>query len=178
MNEAGYAFSFKGIDTHCADEYQKDALLYSFESEKSHHTYTVRIERYVNGLHCIKFFDESDSQGTGCFSHLSSTYEPRRIFRTIVDVALDVLRKNNSASFLFIGAADGKDVYGLPTRRYRVYKLYLSDFDLREWFERADYERYSMYALVNLKAMPTDEERRLFRQQIEDFASIISSVAE
>ena len=132
MNEAGYAFSFKGIDTHCADEYQKDALLYSFESEKLHHTYTVRIERYVNGLHCIKFFDESDSQGTGCFSHLSSTYEPRRIFRTIVDVALDVLRKNNSASFLFIGAADGKDVYGLPTRRYRVYKLYLSDFDLRD----------------------------------------------
>lgn len=34
MNEAGYAFSFKGFDTHCADDYQKDAMLYSFESEK------------------------------------------------------------------------------------------------------------------------------------------------
>lgn len=178
MNDAGYAFSFKGVDTHCSDEYQKDALVYAFESGKSHHTYTVRIERYINGLHCVKFFDTTDSQSTGDFSHLSFTFEPRKIFRTIVDIVLEVLRENELASFLFIGASDGRDIKGTPTRRYRVYKLYLSDFDLREWFERADYERYSMYVLVNLKAMPASEERQLFRQQIEDFAGIISSVAE
>ena len=88
------------------------------------------------------------------------------------------MRKNVLASFLFVGASDGRDVKGLPTRRYRVYKLYLSDFDLRQWFERADYERSSMYVLVNLKAMPASEDRQLFLQQIEDFAGIISSVAE
>ena len=30
MNDTGYAFSFKGIDIHCADEYQEDALIYAF----------------------------------------------------------------------------------------------------------------------------------------------------
>ena len=85
-----------------------------------------------------------------------------------------MLRNNSFASFLFIGAADRKDVKGTPTRRYRVYKLYLSDFDLREWFERADYEKSSMYVLVNLKAMPTPEERHAFRRKIEEIAGIIT----
>ena len=118
MNDSGYPYSFIGIDTTCADDYQIDSLLYSFESAKSLHTYTVRIERYVNGLHCIKFFDSTTPTSKGSFSHLSSTFEPRKIFRTIVDIALDVLRKDRLASFLFIGAADGRDVIGMPTRRY------------------------------------------------------------
>lgn len=172
MTDAGYPYTFVGIDTQCADEYQNDALVYRFESEKSRHSYTVRIERYANGLHCVKFFDDTTSQSTGNFSHLTFTFEPRRIFRTIVDIALDVLRNNSHASFLFIGAADGKDITGAPTRRYRIYKQYLSDFDLRDWFERADYEKSSMYVLVNLKAMPTKDERHLFRSQIEDFVGL------
>ena len=45
---------------------------------------------------------------------------------------------------------------------------------MREWFERADYEKSSMYVLVNLKAMPTPEERHAFRRKIEEIAGIIT----
>lgn len=173
MNGVGYPFKFVGVDASESDNYQNDSLIYSFESEKSHHQYVVRIERYINNLHCVKFFDDTTDVKTGKFSLLTSTYEPRAIFRTVVEICLDVLRNNRKASFMYIGAADKKDTKDQPTRRYRVYKQYLADFDLHDWFEPADFEEYSMCVLTNLEAMPTFEERMRFLQQIREFAGII-----
>jgi len=167
--ESGYPFTFVGIDSHCIDDYQKDSLIYTFESRKSHHQYVVRIERYVEDLHSVKFFDSTSEASTGDFSHISATYEPRVIFRTVVEIALDVLRKNRKASFLFIGAADRKDLDNIPTRRYRVYRAFLSDYDLRDWFETAEYERLSMFVLLNLEAMPLPAQRYELLQKIDQF---------
>lgn len=82
-NGNGYPFEFVGIDTRESDDYQKDSLVYRFVSEKSHHQYVVRIERYTHELHCVKSFDDTADDGTGKFSQLSSTYEPRKIFRAV-----------------------------------------------------------------------------------------------
>ena len=131
-----------------------------------------RIERYVNELHCVKFFDETTDTSKSDFSHLSATYEPRTIFRTIVNIVLDVFKKNPSASIMYIGAADKKDNKDRPTRRYRVYQMYLMDYDIHDWFEPADFVNHSMSLLVNLAAMPTEEERRAFRQQVIDFLGL------
>lgn len=174
MNEKGYPFQLLSVDSSKGDEFQIDTLVYSFKSTKSHHQYIVHIERYQYNLHCVKFFDNTTHDGTGKFSHLSSTYEPRKIFRTVVEIALEVLRNNRKASFMYIGAADKKDKLSQPTRRYRVYKQYMSDFDLLEWFEPADFEDYSMYVLVNREAMPTHEERLDFLNQIRTFAEASS----
>lgn len=170
MTESAYPFEFVGVDADKADEYQIDTLIYRFWSTKSGHQYVVHIERYLRDLHCVKFFDNTTDDDTGKFSHLSSTYEPRTIFRTVVEIALDVLRKNRKASFMYIGAADERDRQDQPTRRYRVYKQYMTYFDLHEWFEPTDFEEYSMYVLTNLMAMPTYEERMDFLQQIRKFA--------
>ena len=174
MIESGYRFEFVGIDTSKSDEYQLDTLVFQFESEKSHHQYVVRIERYVSGLHCVKFFDNSNDDGTGKFSNLSATYEPRKIFRTVVDIALDVFRHDRKASFMYVGAADNKDEGRQPTRRYRVYKLFISDYDLHEWVEPADFEEHSMYVLTNIEAMPDAQSRKEFLNRISEFAGIIS----
>ena len=73
---------------------------------------------------------------------------------------------------MYIGAADKKDLKDQPTRRYRVYKLYLSDFDLHEWFEPADFENNSMYVLANKEAMPSTEERLDFLREIRGFVGL------
>ena len=172
MNSNGYPFEFAGVDSTKTDIYQQDALIYRFKSLKSHHHYVVRIERYIKNLHCVKFFDETDDVVAGRFSKLSATFEPRTIFRTVVEIALDVFRKNRKASFMYIGAADKKDLKDQPTRRYRVYKLYLSDFDLHEWFEPADFENSSMYVLANKEAMPSTEERLDFLREIRGFVGL------
>ena len=123
MSVQSYPFQFVGIDSHTTDALQKDTLIYQFASSKSCHQYIVRIERYVHDLHCVKFLDATNDKSSGRFSYLSATYEPRTIFHTIFNIALDVLRNNRRASFLFIGAADNRDIIGKPTRRYRVYRL-------------------------------------------------------
>ena len=49
MNECGYAFRLVGIDTNKSDDFQKDTLVYSFESLKSGHNYieTVNLMRIL-----------------------------------------------------------------------------------------------------------------------------------
>jgi len=172
MSVQSYPFQFVGIDSHTTDALQKDTLIYQFASSKSCHQYIVRIERYVHDLHCVKFLDATNDKSSGRFSYLSATYEPRTIFHTIFNIALDVLRNNRRASFLFIGAADNRDIIGKPTRRYRVYRLFLAEFDLDSIFEQSDYEAVSMSLLVNLSAMPTLKDRQVFRSEVCIFAGI------
>ena len=59
MNQEGYPFCFVCIDATGADDYLIDTLVYRFESVKSGHKYVVKIERYIEHLCCIKFYDET-----------------------------------------------------------------------------------------------------------------------
>lgn len=149
-----YSFEFLGVDKKGTDEYLKDTLVYRFESEKSRHRYVVRIERYVEHLHCIKFYDDTYTDGYGKFSILSGTFEPRRIFRTVASIALDSLRRDPDASFFFIGAADERDVPGNSTKRYQVYRLFAMNTTLiPEFFEHYEVESHSLYLLANSRAV-------------------------
>ena len=55
------------------------------------------------------------------YSLRSNTFEPRNIFYTMIHIMIDVLSKDEQASFFFIGAEDERDVLGQATRRYRIY---------------------------------------------------------
>lgn len=110
-----------------------------FKSEKSHHTYIVRIECYVDHTYCVKFYDKANTLSDNKFSLRTKTYEPRVIVNTVFNVMLDVLKKDGLASFFFIGAEDEKDIAGKATRCssftqtmfYRWYQtLFLSIFVL------------------------------------------------
>lgn len=173
MNDSGYPFELVGTIPGKAGDNQVETLVYRFVSAKSGHRYVVHIERYVKDLYCIKFFDDTTDDSAHNFSHLVSTYEPRTIFRTLVNISFDVLRHNNEASFMYIGAADDKDTPQRPTRRYRVYKLYMDYYSLDEWFNTRDFDEQSMCVLVNRKAMPTVELQTEFINQVCGFIGII-----
>ena len=91
LTDSFYPFEFVGVSKTGADKYQQDTLIYRFRSLKSSHEYEVHVERYVEHLCCIKFFDTSSTHGFGRFSRLSDTFEPRTIFRTVADIARDAL---------------------------------------------------------------------------------------
>jgi len=147
-----YPFEFLGTDNNGTDEYLRDTLVYRFESQKSSHRYVVRVERYVEHLQCIKFYDESAVVGYQKFNKLSDTYEPRRILRTVAVIALDTLRLDPEASFFFIGAADDRDQPGVSTKRYRVYRLFARHTTMiPDAFEHYEVESHSLYVLVNSK---------------------------
>ena len=154
MKQNGYTFKYLGSNTIGADQYLKETHVYVFASEKSGHRYQVNIERYVEHLYCVKFFDMTADVMTGKFSHLTGTYEPRTIFRTVANIAFDVYSHDAEASFFFIGASDGRDRSGVRNRRYQVYSNFVYDLDLSDLFEIHLVDFYSMCVLINRKAVP------------------------
>ena len=153
MTQTGYPFQYAGSNTIGADKYLQETHIYAFQSEKSGHRYQVHMERYVAHLYCIKFFDVTVDIRTGKFSQLTGTYEPRTIFRTVAEIALDNYRKDPKASFFFIGAADNRDKPGVKTRRYNVYVNFLNDLGIEHLFEIHLVDTYSMCVLLNRKAV-------------------------
>ena len=166
MTQNGYPFQFVGTDTTTADKYLQATLIYAFKSEKSGHQYQVNVERYMDHLYCVKFFDLTPEAKIGKFSVLSGTYEPRTIFRTVANIALDVYRRDSEASFFFIGAADSRDRQGVKTRRYRVYISFVNDLNLSDVFSIIELKDQSMCVLLNRKAV---HDRDAYMQRILEF---------
>ena len=145
----GYPFIFQMNDRSQADEVLEYTLQYRFKSAKSHHTYIVRVERYIEHAYCVKFFDKANMLSDNKFSLRTGTFEPRTIFYTIFNIMLDVLKRDPDASFFFIGANDEKDTPETTTRRFRIYvRFVLSTVDDRV-FKHYRVNDLSLYILVN-----------------------------
>ena len=161
-----YPFQFIGLNTVGADAYLQDTLVYAFKSEKSGHHYQVNIERYIEHLCGVKFFDQTTDVRSGKFSQLSGTYEPRTIFGTVADIALDAYQRDPRSSFFFIGAADSRDRSSDTTRRHRVYTAFVNDLHLDNLFRIVEVKDLSMTVLVNRGAVPDID---IFMQRILSF---------
>lgn len=151
----GYPFVFVMNDKSVGDDLLEYTLQYRFKSSKSHHTYIVRVERYKEHAYCLKFFDKAHADSRNKFSMRTGTFEPRTIFYTIYNIMLDVLSRDRLASFFFIGADDEKDELGEATRRYRVYRRFVSSTVSGKVFEHYRVNSLSLYILVN-KGNSTD----------------------
>lgn len=132
----------------------QNTLVYAFRSEKSGHQYQVNIERYVEHLCGVKFFDQTTDVRMGKFSNLSDTYEPRTIFRTVAAIALDAYYRDTLSSFFLIGAADSRDRKSATTRRFRVYVSFVNNLNLTHLFRIIEMKDQSMIMLLNRKAVP------------------------
>lgn len=101
----------------------------------------------------MKFYDESTDISTGKFDKLSSTFEARKILRTVTNICLDVLKSDPDASFFFVGSTDRKDVAGKTSRRFRVYQSYVRNMGYDQMFFKSFLDNYSSIVLVNLKSV-------------------------
>jgi hypothetical protein len=166
MSQSEYAFQFIGTDTTCADQILMDTLIYTFRSAKSGHQYQVNIERYADHLCGVKFFDRTSDTRIGKFSKLSDTYEPRTIFRTVANIALDAYRRDTLSSFFLIGAADSRDRKTATTRRFRVYVAFVNNLNLTRLFRIIEVKDQSMIVLLNRLAVADMD---AYMQKILDF---------
>lgn len=153
MMTEGYHFIFQMIDYDTAFDDQEYTLQYRFTSVKSHHKYIVRVERYRGHAYCLKFFDKANINSKNKYSLRTNTFEARTIFYTLYHIMLDVLRRDSRASFFFIGAEDEKDELGKSTRRYRIYRIFVSTIISDNKFEHFRDNNLSLYVLVNKAAV-------------------------
>ena len=165
----GYPFIFVMNDKSVSNGILEYAMQYRFKSTKSNHTYIVRVEKYIEHTYCIKFFDKANIHSDNKFSLRTSTYEPRTIFYTLVHIMMDVYQKDPKASFFFIGAEDEKDELGEATRRYRIYRSFVSDVLSSRIFKHHRNNELSLYILVNREAV-ADE-----RQYVERITNEVKS---
>ena len=145
----GYPFIFQLIDKSECDEYLIQTLQYRFKSDKSHHAYIVRVECYKNHAYCVKFFDKANINSKNKFSLRSNTFEARTILYTMFHIMLDVLKRDEKASFFFIGAEDEKDQDGMVSRRFRLYRRFVLSTVSDDKFEHFRRNDLSLYILVN-----------------------------
>ena len=166
----GYPFIYQMTDKSGADELLVETLQYRFKSTKSHHTYIVRVEN-VSHSYCLKFFDKANINSKNKFSLRTNTFEPRTIFYTLYHIMLDVLRNDEKASFFFIGAEDEKDELGSATRRFRVYRRFVSSTVSNRLFEHYRRNDLSLYILVNKKAIkdPFGYAEQIAKYVIEEY---------
>lgn len=159
----GYPFIFQMNDRSNTDDVLEYTLQYRFKSDKSHHTYIVRVERYVEHSYCLKFFDKANMLSDNKFSLRTGTFEPRTIFYTLFNIMLDVLKRDPKASFFFIGANDEKDEPGYATRRFRIYVRFVLSTVGDDVFKHFRVNELSLYILAN-------------RQHVADMDSYINKL--
>lgn len=155
----GYPFVFVMNDrSNSAHPELEYTLQYRFKSDRSHHTYIVRVEHYHGHFYCLKFYDKSMTHSEKKFSARTNTFEPRTIFYTLYYIMLDVLKKDAQASFFFIGAEDERDTEGKSTRRFQVYRRFVLSTVTEEAFKHYRESELSLYILANRKSPHATEE--------------------
>ena len=153
MMYEGYPFTFLMNDYSNAEGLLEYTMQYRFKSLKSKHTYIVRIERYKEHTYCVKFYDKANSLSNDKFSLRTATFEPRTIVYTVLNIMFDVFKRDEKASFFFIGAEDEKDVPGRSTRRFRFYSRLVLSVVTDSVFEHFRSAPLSLYILVNKKSV-------------------------
>lgn len=161
----GYPFVFQMIDRSGSDECLAETLQYRFRSEKSHHAYIVRVECYTKHAYCVKFFDKANIDSKNKFSLRSNTFEARTILYTVFHIMMDVLGRDEKASFFFIGAEDEKDQKGMVSRRFRLYRRFVLSTVSGDKFDHYRRNDLSLYILVN-------------REYVDDTASYADELAD
>lgn len=145
----GYPFTFVMNDKDCTSCLLLYAMQYRFKSSKSHHTYIVRVEKYPYHVYCLKFFDKANINSKDKYSLKTNTFEPRKILYTLYHIFLDILKNDDKASLFFIGAEDDRDELGEATRRYRIYRRFVSSIVSDRLFLHFRINALSLYILVN-----------------------------
>ena len=149
----GYPFIFQMNDYSDSDDKLEYSMQYRFKSQKSNHTYIVRVERYVEHTYCVKFYDKANTHSDNKYSLRSATFEPRKIVYTVLNIMFDVLERDEKASFFFIGSEDEKDVPGKSTRRFRFYSKLVLSIVTDSVFQHFRSAPLSLYILVNKKSV-------------------------
>lgn len=157
--QEGYPFIFQMNDRTYSDEKLEYVMQYRFKSKKSKHTYIVLVEKYIEHTYCLKFFDKANKLSKNKYSLRTSTFEPRRIVSTVLNIMLDVLKQDEKASFFFIGAEDEKDVAGKATRRFKFYADFVLSVVSDKLFAHYRIDPLSLYILINKKYVDDVESR-------------------
>lgn len=128
--------------------YMKCRHLYEIVSPKTKAYYMVWVEEYLDDFFALKFHLRKDKKNSKKYSILSGYHEARPIILTCIDLLVKIANNCPNASFGFIGAGMVDDENLSNTKRYRVYKRFVSTFVSEDQFEHLFLPQKSAYVLL------------------------------
>jgi hypothetical protein len=173
--ESGYNFQLVTIN-HChADPNILKEFIYKFETT-SGEKYLARIHQFKHHVYVVKFHLSKHKNLTYKYNFTLNRFSAlitSKILRTLIDISLNILKKDEFASFAFVG------VYKIPlesmhsnkidvdaqteftqtecTQRFRIYTEIVERFLGSNTFIHNFAEKSNSYLLVN-KRNPNSEE--------------------
>lgn len=124
--------------------------IYTFVSPKSGLKYYANCVEYDIGVFAVKFYLKIHKNDKQKYNIVTNNGDGIKVLKTIVAIMLDVLRRNESASFAFIGMPK-PDEDKAETTRYCVYRGLCSRYFNPENFDHVYDEQKSFYSLLNKK---------------------------
>lgn len=126
--------------------------LYRFDVTKRQ-TIMVEVHQFVKHPICvIKFYDRDDRNSENRFTKLTNKGNFKPIFRTCINIMLELRTQNPFLSFAFIGAPtphEKGEGNTAKTQRYRIYEYGMNQFFSNLHFKHAYLEEHSLYILFN-----------------------------
>lgn len=159
FNSEGYPFRFIQCDP-CRDGTGHECtLVYKFLSPDTGHAYVVHAARHQGSMYVVKFYSKRHRGHDLKYQLMVNRGHVAAILRTIADISIDILEHDRDASFAMIGVRSVDTVSGtmeppVPSRRYRIYRVFVSRMFGSETFQHYELDRINAYALVNRKRHP------------------------
>ncbi|TAD96920.1 MAG: hypothetical protein EAZ97_13240 [Bacteroidetes bacterium] len=115
--------------------------------------YTVEVEIYNYSFHALKFYLSRNKKSKNKYSIESNLGDAKAILATCLSIMDDLLKKDEQASFGFIGANSENEAQN-NTKRYRIYKVMMKNAYNPATFAHYDLEEISAYIVFNKKQSP------------------------
>lgn len=159
FNSEGYPFRFIQCNP-CRDGTGHECtFIYKFLSPDTGHSYVVEAARHEGNMYAVKFYSKRHRGHDLKYQLMVNRGHVPAILRTIADISIDILGRDPGASFVMVGVRSVDTVSGtmeppVPSRRYRIYRVFVSRMFGPETFQHYELDRLSAYALVNRKRHP------------------------
>lgn len=121
---------------------------YKFRNVKRR-IYHAIVERYDHDFYVIKFFAVRMIQSERRYQVMYNDGDAIRVICTCLAIGKEIHKRNEYASFGFLGMNNPDEKTTEDTKRYRVYKgAFVRNFEGENWLHK-DVSRYSCYAAIN-----------------------------
>ena len=142
--------------------------LWKFRSRKSNKWYIVEVEHFPFHFYGLKFYWKGVASSKERYSLLTNDFEPRTIVMSCINIMMHYFKKDELASFGFVGAHDilAKHILSAPNKRFRFYRRMMLTLFSNDRFIQANDRNSSMYLLIN-KQILADKKITLARIESE-----------
>lgn len=150
LDKGGSPYSFKLVNRNKFTSGNKlNDYIYTFTSKHGYKYYANCIE-YNVGVYAVKFYLKIHKKQPDKYSKTINKGNVMPVLKTVVGIMLDILRRDELASFAFIGMPR-KDENLKLTTRYCVYREFCKRYFNPNSFDHFYDEEKSFYTLLNKK---------------------------